>query len=82
MHRLELASLGTKHKDSRTNCTLETAKLYSKKHVKAPFDLCFLERGFHCNLPNQGIRVERSYGNSVHGITAGKIWKFNKLKQT
>jgi hypothetical protein len=31
MHRLELASLGTKHKDSRTNCTLETAKLYSKK---------------------------------------------------
>jgi len=55
MHRLELAYEGTKHKDSRTNCTLETAKPHSEKHVKAPFDLCFLERGFHCNLSDQGM---------------------------
>jgi hypothetical protein len=34
---------------------LETAKFHSEKHVKAPFDLCFLERGFHCNLPDQGM---------------------------
>ena len=37
------------------SCTLGTVKLHSEKHVKAPFVLCFLERGFHHNLPDQGL---------------------------
>jgi hypothetical protein len=37
------------------SCTLGTVKLHSEKHAKAPFVLCFLERGSHHNLPDQGV---------------------------
>jgi len=57
MHRLGLASERTKHKDCRENCTLETVRFHSEKHVKAPFDLRFLEKGFRCSLPDQGMNL-------------------------
>jgi hypothetical protein len=35
--------------------TFETVKFHSGKHLKAPFVPCFLEEGFHYNLPAQGM---------------------------
>jgi hypothetical protein len=35
--------------------TFETVKFHSGKHLKAPSVLCFLEEGFHYNLPAQGM---------------------------
>jgi hypothetical protein len=47
--------IGENIKMPEQSCTLGTVKLHSEKHVKAPFVLCFLERGFRHYLPDQGM---------------------------